>query len=144
MGWSVLDNFNEIATQDEKIGGRSRPRKQMDDSKFALERNELVDLGWKNQNFTLSNRHIDENYTKKCLDHFVANKKWLTTFSNPGVEILTTSSLYHCPLILNNVDHNNGSVRRMIFRYEVKWALEEDGEQAVILVWKNISFSPNC
>lgn len=48
MSWCVLDDFNEIVTQDEKLRGRSRPRKQMDDFKLALETNGCVDLGWRN------------------------------------------------------------------------------------------------
>lgn len=57
MGWCILSDFNEIATQDKKIGGRPRRRKQMEDFKLALERNVLVDLGWKNHKFTWSNKH---------------------------------------------------------------------------------------
>lgn len=45
MGWCVLGDFNEIVTQDEKLGGKPRPKKQMEDFRLALDRNGLVDLG---------------------------------------------------------------------------------------------------
>lgn len=78
------------------------------------------------------------------LDRIVTNKQWLTAFSNPGMEILTTSNLDHCPLFLNTMAHIKGLGRRRIFRYEAKWTLEEDGEQAVKLAWLSRNFSPNC
>lgn len=36
------------------------------------------------------------------------------------------------------------NARRRIFRYETKWALEEDGEQTVKLAWQNRKFSFSC
>lgn len=145
MAQCILGNFNEIVTQDEKIGGRSRPRKQMEDFRLALERNGLVDLGWKNQKFTQSNKHTYETFTKERLDRVVANENWLTMFGNPGVDILTTCSSYHCPLVLNTTDYSSGPLRRRrIFRYETKRALEENEKQAIRLASQNMNFSPNC
>lgn len=65
LGWCVLRDFNEIVTQDKRMGGRPRLGKQMEDFKVALERNGLVDLGWKNQKYTLSNWHNDDTFTKE-------------------------------------------------------------------------------
>lgn len=45
IGWCVLGNFNEITSQDEKVGGKLRPRKQMEDFRMAFESNGLIDLG---------------------------------------------------------------------------------------------------
>lgn len=50
----VMGDFNEIVTQDEKVGGRPRPLVQMEDLKLVLETNGLLDLGWKEQKFTWS------------------------------------------------------------------------------------------
>lgn len=144
LGWCVFGDFNEIVTQDEKIGGRCQPRKQMDNFKLTLEMNGLVDLGWRNQKFTWSNSHSDETFTKERLDRVMANKQWLTGFSNPGVKILATSSLDHCPILLNTMVHSDESSKRMIFRYEAKWALEEDAEQAVKLAWQSRNSSSIC
>lgn len=61
----------------------------------------------------------------------MAHKRWLIEFSKPGVEVLITSRSNHYPLILNNEDHRNGKARRRVFRYEVKWALKNEGEQTI-------------
>lgn len=48
----VLRDFDEILTQDEKLGGNIRPHKQMADFRDALEKNGLIDIGWRNQKYT--------------------------------------------------------------------------------------------
>lgn len=55
--------FNELTTQDEKIGGRPRTHFQIEAFELALESNGLIDLGCVNQKFTLSNKHGDDTYT---------------------------------------------------------------------------------
>lgn len=86
------------------MGGRSRPRKHKEDFKVALERNGLVDLGWKNQKYSWSNMHKNDTFTKECLDRVVANYRWMSSFNNLGVEVLYTSRSDHCPIILTNED----------------------------------------
>lgn len=86
------------------MGSRPFPRKQMEDFKVALERNGLVDLGWKNQKYSWSNMHKNDTFTKECLDRVVATSRWLSSFNNPRVEVLYTSKSDHCPIILTNED----------------------------------------
>lgn len=54
----------------------------MEAFKVALETNGVIDLGWKEQKFTWSNRHSDKIFTMECLDRVVANRKWIYEFSN--------------------------------------------------------------
>lgn len=43
------------------------------------------------------------------------------------------------------MDHCSGPIRRkQIFRYEAKWALEDDEKQAIQLAWQNRKFLLNC
>lgn len=84
MAWCILGDFNKITTQDEKIGSQPRPSTQMDNFRLALERNGLVDLGWKNQKFIWSNRHKNETFTKEMLDQVVANKNMVKCFWELG------------------------------------------------------------
>lgn len=67
-----MEDFNEITTQDQKVGGRPRPLSQMVAFKLALETNDLVDLGWKEHKSTWSNRHNNETFTKERLTRVVA------------------------------------------------------------------------
>lgn len=94
--------------------------------------------------YTWLNRHHDEMYTKERLDWVVANKRWLLEFNNQSIEVLTTHKSDHCPLVLNVENDGTRKLRRKIFRYKSKWALEEDGEHIIQLDWHNMNFSPNC
>lgn len=38
MPWCVINDFNEIVCQNEKVGGRPRPERQMSDFRQALEK----------------------------------------------------------------------------------------------------------
>lgn len=45
--WYFFSDFNEIVSQDEKVGGRLRHASQMQKFQQAMELNGLYDLGWK-------------------------------------------------------------------------------------------------
>lgn len=99
--WCIIGDFNEIITQDEKIGGRPRPQKQMEQFRSMLESNGLIDTKWKNQKFTWSNRHHNETFAKERLDRMVANQKWLNEFGLSRVEVLASSRSDHLPIMLS-------------------------------------------
>lgn len=44
--WYMIEDFNEIISQDEEQGGRLRIKTQMKTFREALEDNNLYDLGW--------------------------------------------------------------------------------------------------
>lgn len=72
--WYVLEDFNEITTQDERLGKCFCPLRQIKDFKLALESSGLIDVGWRNQKFIWSNKHHDDTFTKERLDRVVVNK----------------------------------------------------------------------
>lgn len=86
--WCAIGDFNEIVTQNEKLGGHLRPLRQMEAFHNTLEVNSLVDLGWVKQNYTWSNRHQNEIFTKERLDLAMANKEWVEGNGGSSVEIL--------------------------------------------------------
>lgn len=59
--------FNETLVQSEKQRGRLRYRAHMCAFKATLEENQVVDLGCRNNFFSWSNKHTDNNFTKKDL-----------------------------------------------------------------------------
>lgn len=135
LPWCVIRDFNEMLTQDEKIGGRLRPLKQMEAFRVALEVNGLFDLAWVNHKYTWSNRHQDNSLTCERLDLAVANQQWLHRFCCLGVEILTATRSNHQPLLHNIRGPNNTfHQRRRIFRFEASWALNKGGEDIIQLV----------
>lgn len=71
----------------------------MEDFKLAIDKNGLIDMGWKNQKFIWFNRHSDDIYTIERLDQLLATRHWLEEFGDTTVEVLVASSSYHCPLL---------------------------------------------
>lgn len=116
----------------------------MEDFKRALEDSGLIDMGWKNQKITWSNCHSDETYTLERLDRLVATRRWVEVFGNTGIEVLMAGSSDHCPVLFTVTNSIPYRQRKKIFRYEAKWALEEDGEQVVYSAWQHIGSGRNC
>ncbi|KAF5452148.1 hypothetical protein F2P56_027178 [Juglans regia] len=136
-GWCVVGDFNEILTQDEKWGGRARPEKQMSRFRKVLEDGGLYDLGWRGDKFTWSNKHEDETFTKERLDRVVANLVWKDIFKEGWVEVLVDRSSDHRPILLTmNQLENQEWKKQRVFRYEAKWALEEECEEVIKKVWQ--------
>lgn len=85
-----MEDFNEITCLDEKWGGKQRPIRQIKQSCDNIESNGLVDLGWKVQQFTWSNGHSNDSFTKERLNRALANKDWLSLFGGEVVETPTS------------------------------------------------------
>lgn len=141
----VIGGFNKITTQDKKLGSKMRTLRQMEEFRMTLERNDLLDLRWKNFKFTWSNRHQDESFTKERLDRVMVNNLWLNEFRSMGVEVLNSGRSDHHPILLTTTKtFNHGITKRRIFRYEAKWTREDDWEHPIQMVWQKHVVSLNC
>ncbi|XP_042944707.1 uncharacterized protein LOC122278595 [Carya illinoinensis] len=139
IGWGVIGDFNELVSQDEKVGGRQRLENQMKDFREALEDGGLYDMGWRGDKFTWSNKHADETFTKERLDRVVVNAKWKSSFRESWVEVLAARCSDHRPLLWCMYQtRNNGIRRRKVFRYEASWALEEECNEVLKRVWDQV------
>ncbi|KAG6652330.1 hypothetical protein CIPAW_06G177100 [Carya illinoinensis] len=75
--WLCCGDFNEITSQDVKMGGPPRPYKQMERFRDALEccsLNLVMTLGSK---YTWANNRSGQNFTREQLDKALANPAWL-------------------------------------------------------------------
>lgn len=86
----------------------------MADFRMALETNGLLDLSWKNQKFTWSNRHIGDCFTKEHLNRVVVNQLWLQNFRSMGVDVLISGHSEHLPILLNTSETANGRPTKRI------------------------------
>ncbi|XP_035544552.1 uncharacterized protein LOC118347963 [Juglans regia] len=100
IAWCVVGDFNEIISQDEKVGGRERSEGQMTRFREGLEWAGLYDMGWIGNKFTWSNGHEDHTFIKERLDRGVANQRWMCRFMERMVEILGTQVSDHKALVL--------------------------------------------
>lgn len=83
--WACVGDFNDVACQEEKMGGRSFTCK----SKFFLCNfmYELgaVDLGFNRKSFTWCNKRIGEANIWERLDRVIASLEWRIRFDRAGV-----------------------------------------------------------
>ncbi|KAK8609360.1 hypothetical protein V6N13_061809 [Hibiscus sabdariffa] len=99
LPWLVGGDFDQILSQSEKIGGRRRGIREMEEFKEALERNGLSDLkpdkGW----ITRYNKE-EGNPIRERLDRFTGNIEWINKFSDFRiVSDYSSHSDYHHLLI---------------------------------------------
>ncbi|XP_073359856.1 uncharacterized protein [Aegilops tauschii subsp. strangulata] len=59
--WICLGDFNEILSDDEKVGGVMRPQTMMDNFRGALEACDLTDIGYTGDKYTWRNHSRDIN-----------------------------------------------------------------------------------
>lgn len=104
----------------------------------AVEDNGLFYLGYREDSFTWSNRHVDDNYTKERLDRAMANLPWKNLHNHVEVECLVARSSYHKPLLVS-IQHgsNMGSRYRKAFKFEACWSKDEDCGKVVEEVLKS-------
>ncbi|KAJ4846114.1 hypothetical protein Tsubulata_033993 [Turnera subulata] len=66
--WFLVGDLNTILSEDEKEGGRSTYRKDIEDFNAFVYHNGLLDLGFKGLTYTWSNQRMGEEEVKEKLD----------------------------------------------------------------------------
>ncbi|XP_042942824.1 uncharacterized protein LOC122277007 [Carya illinoinensis] len=136
-GWCIVRDFNEILVNDEKLGGRARPKGQMELFMEVFHEGNLYDLGWQGDKYTWSNLHGHETFTKERLDRVVANPVLIEFYKEAWVEVMVASTSDHKPLLVHLKKYKvlEGDIRKA-FKYEANWALEEECELILKKAWK--------
>ncbi|KAF5470698.1 hypothetical protein F2P56_011195 [Juglans regia] len=101
----------------------------------AFEGSRLFDLGWRFDKYTWSKKHENETFTKERLDRAGINVRWKCIFQEGWVEVLAARSSDHRPLLCMNQKGNEERRGRKLFKYEARWALEEECVVALKKVW---------
>lgn len=114
-----MGDFNEIIAQDEKSGAASRPYKQMEHFREALEDGGLCDLGFMGLKFTWSNKRDVRDFTRERLDRAIGNKAWIMSFDNSNVHTLLVLNSDHSPMFISYyMNDRPASKRNRLFRCE--------------------------
>ncbi|XP_042974753.1 uncharacterized protein LOC122306392 [Carya illinoinensis] len=123
--WMCIGDFNEITSQSEKMGALSRPYKQLEAFREAIEFCDLSALNTKVLKFTWSNKRSGRGFTKERLDRGLANEEWNMKFHNATCMVLPAIKSDHSPLVVSLVsmllESNRTSSR---FRFEAAWYLK--------------------
>lgn len=137
MAWLVAGDFNEILHQKEKVGGASRPYKQIEDFKQAIEFCGLNDIHSLGLYFTWSNNIFGREFTKEKLDRALGNKEWSDLFTHGSSTALAAIKSDHSPLVIDTYSvRQEIRRRRKCFRYEMAWELKEECQKVISDAWK--------
>uniref|UniRef100_A0A453JWN8 Endonuclease/exonuclease/phosphatase domain-containing protein n=1 Tax=Aegilops tauschii subsp. strangulata TaxID=200361 RepID=A0A453JWN8_AEGTS len=136
--WICLGDFNEILSNDEKLGGVPRPQACLDSFRASLESCGLCDIGFTGDKFTWRN-HSQEMDTYICerLDRATANAKWCETF--PDFEVVKGNPRHsdHRPIIVNTSGDSTAIGRGdRGFRFEAWWLQEEGCSEEIQGAWE--------
>ena len=137
LPWICVGDFNEIIRAQEKMGGRLRPFKQMQDFRDVLDECGFRDLGFVGGKFTWCNGQKDGYTIWERLDRAVAiTIDWLEKFSDTKVVHLECGSSDHKPIVIFPIGIPKKNQRP--WRFEQMWLEEEGCYASVEVAWNQI------
>ena len=98
LPWLYAEDFNEIVSGLEKLGGSSRSQVQMQLFREAINECGFLDLGLSGYQFTWQKHFSNGHSIWERLDRCLANNDWLIKFAGSKVHHLHCSTSDHNPL----------------------------------------------
>ena len=129
LPWLYVGDFNEITRAHEKLGGRLRSSKQMEDFRDVLDECGFQDLGFSGNKFTWCNGHEEGHTVWERLDRAMGMVEWMDMFPASKVVHLESVSFNHKPLKIYLA-----SIPKRInkpWRFEQMW-MEDEGCREVV------------
>ncbi|RYR42019.1 hypothetical protein Ahy_A08g038468 [Arachis hypogaea] len=127
-----IGDFNDILSQEEKIGLHPKPQSQVREFKQFVGMNYLMDLDLKGERFTWFSNPRNRFITRDKIDRALANWKWRALYQHVLLTALPAISSDHCPIVLNI-----NQVQRMEknFKFEAFWTDHDECENVVKKGW---------
>lgn len=100
LPWIYAGNLNEITRAHEKLGGRLRPFRQMQDFKDVLDECDFRDLGYMGGKFTWCNGHRDGHTIWERIARAMATIDWLEKFPHTKVVHLECGTSNQKPIVI--------------------------------------------
>ncbi|RYQ95593.1 hypothetical protein Ahy_B08g090948 [Arachis hypogaea] len=97
---AVLGDFNDILSQDEKVGLHPQPKIYLDSFRRFVDDNGLIDIDLKGSRYTWYSNPRNNFVTRERLDRVLVNWKWLSLHQNVVLKAAPAISSDHCALIL--------------------------------------------
>lgn len=132
----MFGDFNEILSNEEKMGGKMRPKKQMSDFLTLLDDCEVYCMGFSGTyKFTWCNRRGSHHSISERLDRFVANLEWNALYPHANVTHGIAAHSDHLPIILQLQRDTFLSIGKRSFRFEAMWVGSSNCERVVKEAW---------
>ncbi|RYR76327.1 hypothetical protein Ahy_A01g000925 [Arachis hypogaea] len=123
-----IGDFNDILTQEEKMGLHPKPHSQVREFRNFVDSNFLMDLYLKGGRFTWFGNPRNGFVTREMIDRALVNWEWRLLFENASLSTMPAISSDHCPLILDPKPVYKISKS---FKFEVFWADHKECENIV-------------
>lgn len=131
--WSLVGDFNEILSNDEKSGGPRRPEASFKFFAGMLSACDMEELTSKGNIFTWAGQRW-KKYVQCCLDRCFGNKAWHTRFPNSNQTFLDKRGSDHRPVLVNL--RESPAIKRGQFRFDRRLLHHPDAVKEVETAWR--------
>ena len=113
--WLISGDFNDIASNDEKWGGRRREEGSFRDFRLFIHQNGLIDLGFEGKPWTWSNQWTQEGEIRQRLDRALGSSAWSQHFDRATVKHIENFGSDHSMILLDANPLRERRKKRFIF-----------------------------
>ncbi|RYQ82874.1 hypothetical protein Ahy_B10g101453 [Arachis hypogaea] len=129
---AFLGDFNDVLSQDEKVGIHPQPRIYLETFRRFVDDNGLIDVDLKGSKFKWFSNPKNNFITKEKLDRVIVNWKWIQIYQNAILKASPAVSSDHCALI--SVTQPLVGIKKE-FRFEAFWAEHEECKEVIKRSW---------
>uniref|UniRef100_A0A803P119 Uncharacterized protein n=1 Tax=Cannabis sativa TaxID=3483 RepID=A0A803P119_CANSA len=137
--WMVVGDFNEIFSNDLKVGGTLRDNALINAFHNAVNKGHLTRLDHNDDIYTWTNKSEGAAHMKECLDHCFINSHWQQAFPYISLHHLDYYSSDHRALKITMNDQPTNvhlsPKRRSRFKYEALWLNDTECQDLVARHW---------
>nr|XP_025616741.1 uncharacterized protein LOC112709055 [Arachis hypogaea] len=138
---AFLGDFNDILSQDEKVGLHPQPKIYLDTFRSFVDDNGLIDIDLKGNKYTWYSNPRNNFITRERLDRVLVNWNWLHIHQNVILKAAPAISSDHCALILETQPR----IRiKKDFRFEAFWTEHEECKEVIRRSWQQEDGYRNC
>ncbi|XP_072084623.1 uncharacterized protein [Arachis hypogaea] len=130
----LIGDFNDVISQDEKVGLHPKPSSQIESFRNFVHENAVLDLELQGMQFTWFSNPRNGCVTKERLDRVLANWEWRRAFQHATLLALPPVSSDHTPLVLNI---NPRGHRSKNFKFEAFWVDHADCDSIIRRGWSS-------
>ena len=142
LPWVLLGDFNEMISNDEKLGGLLVNRTRISTFRNCMDNCGLMDLGFHGPRFTWTNKSPCWQTTiKERLDRGLGNAEWATLFPSMEIHHLPRVKSNHFPILLSTDPRERKPPKP--FRFEQIWLTDPTFPTLVDDSWKASKHIPS-